>query len=439
MKISLAFIVVFYASVLLAEVPTNEFCSRNMLLRFIQRQPHAPNDSARLSTPDLEKLADQLAQGTEDANDAYSASLIPTALSMRQVLNSLATTWNLNSFSQFRSVLLSSTPSNQIHRNRIIEYLSDVERSGSKGALPSYLERAYACFNVPSGARQDCQRGLEIFAKTRLPYATKGGDIWGIATWKEILGQEKYEAPLQAAAMRAMNRIGNDTSVSGNIFQDLKESFQSFRFSPEQATEASFMTMEIIVNGGAGLARRLMAITGADSKIGISLSLLSSLMPVLDFQSSRKNLPAYSYPSEISTSCSYSRPLVFWMGAVMARKLVRNYQMNGLGAYYSVFNAQKGIAFQRDNTNVFTKPAFDSVHQVIRMDLAFGSAGAQFGAGLIAASPSPKNVDRGLEYLLQSAVNLPSLSQRESADMNRMAKYSRWHKIFQPDGLVNIQ
>jgi hypothetical protein len=249
-----------------------------------------------------------------------------------------------------------------------------------------------------------CQRA---FASIR-GIMTQREDLTLIPTTLEVLTNSKYADGLRKAALKISDRADRGGAPSGSFFGDIRDSFLQSGISPAEATEMTWNVMGVLATGGPNLINRLHRYIGGWplDPIELALSTIACTLPLLDARSAGTHL--YSYPENIQTTCSSAKPYHFWMSAFLARTLVRQgYAPDTATAstyimqkFYQAFSDSGS----RKPTRAFTVDTFDAFNNVMRMDLSYAAAGAQFGArSANGAFQGHLDVDAGIRVSIQNS------------------------------------
>lgn len=441
------------------------YCRRHVLLRYLNANqklwPEGFSCEGQ-SAPELEALANRIRKNTLDRDNAWRSSLIPTEESLEASLKM--------SFSQMMGAVEEKEIPDLQEARKYFERLRepsdfDLQKVASKVDLLANakiqsqeqrlgaLERHGLCAHLSLVGSDSCSQGLDIINQNFAP--RKGaGQMMNLPSWKKILSERKYQKGLRIAGLKILSRLESNSDSTANVFDDIKESFTQSGLSPEEATDAAFKTLGVVANGGASSCQRALYLTRRDdSDINntghlpaarttgpASLCLIGAGMNVLDFRKSQKGWPAYSYPNQIQAKCNYPKPYFFWMAADLAHSLKKDYGLDSQSAAAATFVAQKLYQVNRDVNGsanqgldaVLNKSAFDPVHQVVRMDLAFAASGATFGAS-DSSPPPPLNVDASFRQLLVDGPVLPPESRPSTGFLNQVQNLYRWNQIFSPN------
>ena len=421
------------------------YCQRNMLLRFINVNnkilPEAKECEGK-SIPELEAIADKVAPRTSDWQVAWNASLIPTETSMQRALKLTTTgiTRNELSLDELKAHIELAKHPNSSQINAIEAQLDKISKgSASEVRRASGLQRAALCAEMSILSASSCTTGLDIIFNTMMP-SSEDTPIMNLPSWRKVMTNQRWQEGLRLAGLKIINRLKSNGSQPGNIFDDLTESFQKSGLTKAESIDASFKVMGVVANGGANTCMR---VTWMSSNIPTpavaSLCLIGTAMNVLDFKRVKAGQPPYSYPTNVKADCYYPKPYHFWMAADISRSLVAEHGIDPEGAGRATFLAQKAYQINRDIYSpakkeigsVFNKSAFDPVHQVIRMDLAFASAGAQFG---IAKDSTKKfNVDNGIEKLIVDGEVRPPEVRSNIGTVDSLINLKNWNQLFSPN------
>jgi len=426
----------------------NSYCTRNMLLRFINvnsnRVPEAKDCDGK-SIAELEAIADKIISKTAGNDPSpWLLSIVPTESSMQ---NALTLTLGEVNFSNDRSLNYTESVLRRLKAptTRQIAFsesrINEIEKRSLpiEDKKPNFLQKAALCAEMNLLETRSCAEGLNVIVEKMMPKS--GVQITNLPSWKKIILNPKVQEGLRLSGLKIVERLKIRPPTDDNIFDDLVSSFKKSGLSNEESVDAAFNTLGVVANGGANTCIRAKDLTDGwvSTPAVATLCLMGTAMNVLDFRKSKAGLPPYSYPKSIKASCYYPKPYHFWMAADLSRTLVLQENISPSGASLATFGAQKGYQINRDLmggttagiSSIFNKNAFDPVHQVIRMDLSFAAAGAQFGASTNISKQI--DVDNGIRQLISDAKILPPESVKTGGFINTLLNLKRWNSIFSPN------
>jgi hypothetical protein len=420
-----------------------EYCQRQMLMRFINAQ--SGNETLRcdeMSISNLEKFADEEVARVGTFWNPWSFSLVPTANSLRRL--------NEKSNSLKFSLTQSSPPNSE----KLKEILQKFRRGLSKESEgyrknASSFQMGVLCAELASKTSQECVRGAQVILETMIPRGS-GMQISNVPAWEKVIGTDAYQTGLKMAGLKVLERLAGALPSEANIYDDIRLSFLDSGLSSEDSIEATYQTLAVIASGGANVGLRMQHLGIFDNTTGYALTAMSLAMNELDYIKHKNGQPLYSYPAQVKATCLYSKPYHFWMSAAISRELVKNHRIDPASAAAAAFTAQKGYQMSRDLTGgsstnggmdssgggggsvsaVFKKPAFDPVHEVIRMDLAFSAVGAQMGSESVYMSSSNLDVDKALRILIAKA---SALNPSQWTSSGIVGQYKNWNQLFEPN------
>lgn len=183
-----------------------------------------------------------------------------------------------------------------------------------------------------------------------------------------------------------------------------------------------------------------------------ALGFIAAAITNLDYKRDREELPLYSYPKEVKTSCNNSKPYHFWMSAYNARELVNKDGFSAETARLASFATEKAYQITRNSrfsansnstlSNITTYPVYSPTSQIVRTDLAYAAAGANYGSG----AKTQVNVDQTLTKLMKATPNFAVdnstkyyseyKKQNYDADSDSPSLpylYQKWKLIFAPN------
>ena len=308
--------------------------------------------------------------------------------------------------------------------------------------------KAVACAGVNLLSSLECAKGLDKiidYAKPMVGY--KGANVTGVSSYQKIL-DKKYVKGAQRAALLVLDRFEKSSVEPGaNIFDDIYQSYRKEGMSHEEADDAAWEILAIIGAGGPNAGPRFVSFASTPElePLKWAISAMAIAIPKLDLMSTTSGHP-YSMPKEITTTCDIGKPYHFWMTAYLSRKLVKE-GISPKGAASAAFVAQKAYEVKsttsgRDPNRVFMTDSYGAWNNVLRIDTAFSSAGAIFGANHARKSSRKINVDDGLKKIIRSGSFQPKLTESQSKALcNKLsgaAAYYRWNQIINADAAFDL-
>lgn len=264
---------------------------------------------------------------------------------------------------------------------------------------------------------------------------------------KEVLSDPIYTKASQKIALRIQNKVENKGVPSGNLFEDIYQSFIELGTKPDEAEERSFNLLAVISMGGITTPTKIMRfITKKTAPFYYSLAIIETGTTVLNHVS-KSTGHIYAYPDKVTGGCDNGKPYHFWMAAYLARKTAQESDdINS--AISSTYLAHLGYQMMAQTSGrypekPFTVETYDNGNNKIRMDLALAGAGAVYGASIGAKKPLNKNlnIDEGLRELLKEAGHKKVLSNEEAKKKwqgSGASGYFLWRSIFAPDSSLDI-
>lgn len=301
-----------------------------------------------------------------------------------------------------------------------------------------FIKRLALCADVSVSSSLGCPSALAHILKWASPVAAHGTPITDLGTFEAVLTNPELIEGLRIAALKILTRFRNeDVSGRSNLFTDIKDSFLETGLSEKVATESTWRVLAVISSSGANLGQRLARIKVASefNIMKVALSAIALSTPKLDFVS-RGTGRLYSLPENIETTCENGKPYHFWMTGYYSRRLVQLGYSPKVAAI-AAFIAQKGYemigASDDDDPDWALKtPTFSAWNNMKRVDMAYSSAGATFGAF---ANVSALSVDEGISILLKSA-SRSNGNESLSWSSNPALSYFAWKRKFAPDSTL---
>jgi hypothetical protein len=234
-----------------------------------------------------------------------------------------------------------------------------------------------------------------------------------------------------------------DIPLETDLFSIVEKNYLRNGFDEKAAYDRAWEFIGLYSTGGSGFGKRAKAILETalfSYRIPDLLNLFSASVASLDSQLFFAGKPLFSMPKNVQTAVNNGKPYHFWMSAYLARKNVLLGRSEN-GAATATWLSQLGYQMMsrsigREPTRAFTTPAFGVANNKIRLDLAYASNGALFGArSAKSLSQTPYSVDETLRFLLRSGENLPAIDTEKASGMvssNPVAFWNRWTRIFAP-------
>lgn len=469
----------------LAEQDPANFCKRNMMLRFINANPRSSRSEKfqcnSMSESDLEQYATQIyareldsARAIGNARGWFSSLIqVPAAQhltllneddywkdgikSSKELANGLYEKVYQTKLDQLEKSF-SMKPTHFFKHSDFDKLDDDLEIknpdgffSQFKSKMKEYLGAVKLCNDLSNASMVQCSIGLNkiinMAKPEHLPASNNAISLPGV--WKKVLSSDKdYSEGLRRVSLKIIGKLKAKHSKGTNIFDDLVNSFQESGFSKEKATDATFEVLSLYGNGGGNLGDRAFDFkrwgnyTGAcqePSSICHSLDLIGRALPILDYFNSKNKMPLYSFPKGVKAKCNTNKSYHFWMAAYLSRQLKKdNYSSDAASdaTYAASFayqlNRDKGVPNSpvQHGMNTLRKSPFDPVINIMRADLAYSKAGADFGA-------NQKNisVDQNLTVLMKSSPGKTSdLSEIDSVPSD-LQRYQRLSELLAPGAL----
>lgn len=287
-----------------------------------------------------------------------------------------------------------------------------------------------------------CSSALEEITEFARPYVSdKTGNLTPLPLIKKVLNDQQYVEGARLAASRILQKTIQGGTISGNLFQDIYDSYLATGSSAEKAEERTWDLLAIYSGRGANITSLSSLATNENFPLLAALGVIGSCANILDSLTYQAG-HAYSYPPTVTTYCDYGKPYHFWMSAYLARMVAKRTN-EPVGAMHAAYLAEIGYqmlsdTFGRDPVKAFTEDTFSLWNNRLRIDLAFGAAGAAFGAN--SAQPGdnrPLNVDEALEAIISDSKVVASLSEDKAKELlgpkAGLETFRRWSAIFAPD------
>lgn len=285
-----------------------------------------------------------------------------------------------------------------------------------------------------------CAKALEIVIKEMTPRE----NIMILPTVAEVLSNPTYVDGAAKAALKVMKRI-KENDLNGNLMKDIVESYKDSGLSEDHAKEHAWNLIAVWASRGPniyGLTSRFLSEKNIQTLA--ALDVISSAIPYLDELALQNGKNPYSYPPQVKTKCSYGKSYHFWMSAFIARKAAietGDPKAAKVAAYLSEIGYQmKSGTTGRDPNHAFMIDHLDEDNNKMRIDVAFGSAGAVYGANdYKRKSDKTLDVDNALKVMIKKSKDKPILDKKEAEEKWSglgIKGYLRWKKIIAPDAAL---
>lgn len=466
----------------LAKQDPGQFCETNMRLRYLNVNPKdAESENFRcteMSRNDLESYTDKVLRRELLLfnSQPWFLSLVPTtaAQQLSMLPNAGATEVAIKKRNQADSFPDRASTAYQ----QAIKQMSDtLSGSGTDTfvVLPAAasfdkklryrhddikettLVQAKVCADLKVISTIDCTRALGRITEMARPGFADGSSVsfMPATAWKKVLASEKKYAPgLRRAARKLVLKLQNKEYGTSNIFDDLINSFKSSGMPHGEAEDATYQILALYGSGGANLGLRLSQLAGfgitgksctesVDNICGY-LDLIGRTIPALDFFSANSGKALYSYPGSVEAKCNTNKSYHFWMAAYLSRQLVKegfSASTAALASYaagvgYQI-NRHKGVPTTNSvGLNALNRSTYDPVNNIIRADLAYVKAGADFGSGV--TGNMPISIDKNLVKLLENSSDIVEpLAPSNISLWNQVQRYNQFKKIVVPGALVD--
>ncbi len=306
--------------------------------------------------------------------------------------------------------------------------------------------RSVICTDVTILKAGDCGEALgKIVTYSKPNYM----NVTAIPSYIKVFTEKKFIAGGKRAAKLILDRFEKNSVESGaNLYDDIFNSYRVEGLSPKDAEDAAWEILAVVASSGPNVASRLSSFSVSPNFVGLkyAISAIAMSIPKLDMMSTASGHP-YSMPSSVSTTCDIGKPYHFWMTAYLARKMTFD-NHSPVGAASAAYLAQKGYEIMsttsgRDPNRAFTSDSFGYWNNVIRIDTAFSSAAAIFGANSAQSYSQPIDIDEGLKRIVMAGSIQPKLSETEATGLWQeqwgRKGYNLWQKIIASDSGFNYQ
>ena len=289
----------------------------------------------------------------------------------------------------------------------------------------------------------DCTKALRKVANLMKPVK----DVTLFPLVKEIVADPVYARAAVTLAKIIQVRIEKTAYPKGNLYDDAVYAFRAHRLSDADAREHAFKLIALYSTNGANTPSFLEPfISEANRGLFYGLGVIGTGIPLLNWRTFSSGHP-YAFPAKVRATCDNMKPYHFWMAAYLARETGRAVGDANAGrqaAYIAEFGYQmRAETAARDPNRPFTVRTFEPGNNKIRMDLAWGAAGAAFGASTLGIDGAATfDVDVSLRAMLDAADVKKPISEKEAQALWEKGKpgYDRWTAIFHPKlGLQKVR
>jgi hypothetical protein len=261
----------------------------------------------------------------------------------------------------------------------------------------------------------------------------------------KVLSDSSYQAGSAKAALKIMDRVKNG-NINGNLFDDIKSSFKEVGLKDLDAEDHAWNLIAVWAARGPNTDFLMPYSNHNNYHTILSLDVISSAIPYLDSLAIENGLSAYSYPPTVKTKCSYGKSYHFWMSAFLTREISKQ-TGDPVGAMYAAYLAEIGYQMKsktngRDPARVFMVDAHDVANNKLRIDVAFGSAGAVYGMQIASnKSLGTLQIDDAISEMIKNSNEKTKLNRIEADKLwtgTGMEGYFRWKSIMAPDAGLDV-
>lgn len=261
----------------------------------------------------------------------------------------------------------------------------------------------------------------------------------------KVLDDPSYQAGSAKAAIKIMARVKNG-NINGNLFNDIKSSFKEVGMNDQNAEDHTWNLIAVWAARGPNTDFLMPYSNNKNYHTILSLDVISSAIPYLDSLASEKGLPGYSYPPTVKTKCSYGKSYHFWMSAFLTREISKQ-TGDPVGAMYAAYLAEIGYQMKsktngRDPARVFMVDTHDVANNKLRIDVAFGSAGAVYGMQVASKqSLETLQIDNAINEMIKKSTEKPKLTRIQADKLwtgTGMEGYLRWKSVMAPDSGLDV-
>jgi hypothetical protein len=283
---------------------------------------------------------------------------------------------------------------------------------------------------------KDCVEAL----KKAIDMMTPIEDVSLFPLIKEVIADPVYGEAAMTLAKTIETKIVAGKVPSGNLLDDTVAAFEAHRISHDDAVERAFKLLAMYSTNGPNTSSFLERfISEANRKLYYGLGVVGTGIPLLTWRSQASG-HAYAFPPSVHATCQNGKPYHFWLAAYLARETGRAMKNSAAGrqaAYLGEVGYQmKATTASRDPNRAFMNKMFEPGNNKIRMDLAWGAAGAAFGASTLDKDDGTTyDVDASLKEILESGFVFPAVSKDEAEKLwsgSGAKGFARWSVMFRP-------
>jgi hypothetical protein len=419
-----------------AQKNMGDFCRRNLMLRFLNSKKIAPPNCESLDMKDLEALVDK---ATDPDDTAWILALKSTKAARLASADSRVFFENRNLFGSNEIEIRSDHELFKMREQlkKIFDQKSIVSDEIFDAKITIFCGRENF-FSV-----LECRKNLKFIQEQSRPVSAY--KLLTPLAWEAVYGSNKLNEGLHKLSVRLHEQvIQRKTNEDQNIFDDLVEAFKSSGLKSEEAIDGALNVLALISNAGQNTESRVASVDKSSQK-SKDLTYISAVISPLDYIKQANQQPLYSYPKNVKTNCDSAKYYHFWMNAYLARFLVKEKNVKVKDAINASYLSQKGYQLSREigytgvsgnksqsSSSILKAAPYGPIHQVIRMDLAYAAAGAEFGAKSVKAVTSDQiDVDQKIVNLLKQSGHVA-----ESSELNDLEKIQAWEKIFAPEAAL---
>jgi hypothetical protein len=265
------------------------------------------------------------------------------------------------------------------------------------------------------------------------------GDISLVPLIKEVTDDPIYSKAAITLARVVQMRIDQGGVTKSNFYEDGLSVFRTLKVDEKLLADHTFKLFAIYATNGPNTPYYISRfITDKTQNLYYGIGVISTGITVLNSRSMTTGHP-YAYPAQVHSTCDNGKPYHFWMAAYLARRVAietGDSEAGKIAAYLSEVGYQmRSLAGGRQPDRPFMAKTFDPGNNKIRMDLAWGGAGVNFGVSTLSKSKKGFDVDAALKKMLGAAVVMEPLAWDKVSSLwsgTGYEGYDRWTDLFQP-------
>ena len=205
----------------------------------------------------------------------------------------------------------------------------------------------------------------------------------GATFMADLMSSSKPELGARKAAQKLINKFLNKT-VGGDLYSDVYSSYIESGYSQAEAEKWTWDLIYLAIHHGAnGYQYKSYYVQPYNVWTLSSALVISSISSYLDSINMQAKGKMYSIPSNVETACDNGKAYHFWVSAYSARNSIQN-GFSKEASRWAPFLMSMGYqmlskSYGRNPAVYLNKGRYGDSNLKNRLDLAYSSAGAEFG------------------------------------------------------------